>query len=191
MATREIILALLLSTNSANNDSCYLKTSMDYDINYDEPVEIYFKGERRFINITTIPFRRKDGGFFKLEKTAAIQFVKLAKKAKKAGFTLQVNSAFRTSKEQQALRRKLGAIAAVAGKSAHQLGLAIDLSGTTLIIPNGKINKKFYSNRYCKKVKGGVRCPTRLSWWLQSNAPLYGFFNNVPNEPWHYAFKLM
>lgn len=107
------------------------------------------------------------GGGFKLEETAARKFLLLKADALLAGHKVEVNTAWRSRAHQQALydayleRNKAPPIVAAPGKSAHELGLSVDL------------NVKKY--------------PVFLT-WLEANAHKYGFYKTTPSENWHWTF---
>jgi len=187
------LFSIYTATPSSIADSCYIEKSIDYSINYNERVEGYREGEKVLIVASTIPFRDVNGNWLKLQIDAAENFVELAEKAEEAGFSIRINSAFRTRREQRRLRRRLGEIAAKVGWSNHQTGTAVDIAGTTAFIPYKSINKNHYSKEYCKHTKhhgvSGVRCPTRLFWWLKKNGPSFGFYNTVEHEPWHWDYN--
>lgn len=107
------------------------------------------------------------GNGFKLEETAAKWFLELKRAAEAAGHHVEVNTAWRSRAHQQALydayleRNKAPPIVNPPGKSAHELGLSVD------------INVKKYPAFYA---------------WLQANAHKYGFFKTTPSENWHWTF---
>lgn len=83
------------------------------------------------------------------------------------GVDLQLNSAFRYFEQQQALRALYeagkGALAAPAGYSNHQGGVAVDVE------TEGGSNRAFV--------------------WLNVNAARFNFKRTVPAEPWHWEFR--
>jgi len=107
-----------------------------------------------------------------LSKKAANAFTEMMGDAAAEGFHLKAISAFRTHRQQKMLRKQKGIMAAPAGWSNHQQGLSVDIAGTRRTI-KGKKHK------------------TILYWWLVRNAKKYKFYNDVPNEPWHWTFKEM
>jgi len=82
------------------------------------------------------------------------------------GTTVQVTSGFRTMAEQQRLydkyRAGTGNLAAEAGKSNHQNGIAIDFNVSS---QNGRVFE-----------------------WLTKNAWKYGFIRTVSRERWHWEY---
>lgn len=59
-----------------------------------------------------------------------------------------------------------GNLAAYPGTSIHGWGLSADLA-----------------------IEGGPRPTGAYLAWLQANAPLYGFINDVPSESWHWSYR--
>ena len=79
--------------------------------------------------------------------------------ASRDGVQLRVTSGKRSYQEQVALYNKYGpGRAARPGRSNHESGNAIDFTNTP----------------------GAFR-------WLKQNAARFGFYNKIPNEPWHYS----
>jgi len=141
---------------------------------YEKAVLVTAYTEGRPVLLAVNPIYQKDRSNKKLflSKRAATAFTEMMGDAAKDGFHLKVISAFRTHKQQQVLRKRKGIIAAPAGWSNHQQGLSVDIAGTRRTI-KGKKHK------------------TILYWWLVRNAKKYKFYNDVPNEPWHWTFKEM
>tara|TARA_Y100000310_G_scaffold187723_1_gene187739 strand:- start:6157 stop:6666 length:510 start_codon:yes stop_codon:yes gene_type:complete len=135
-----------------------------------QTVVAYERGDPRPLYAQAIHQRDRRNKILLLSMEAAEQFREMMVRAAKDGFHLQVISAFRTHREQRILRKRKGDIAALPGWSNHQQGLSVDLAGTT------------------RKIKG-KRYRTILYWWLVRNAKKYGFYNDVPNEPWHWTYK--
>ena len=133
-------------------------------------VTAYAEGKPVFMAVNPIYQKDKNDKELFLSKRAAAGFRDMMVHAAKDGFHIKVISAFRTQREQQILRRRKGIMAAPAGWSNHQQGLSVDVAGTRRTI-KGKKHK------------------TTLYWWLVRNAKKYKFYNDVPNEPWHWTFK--
>lgn len=139
----------------------------------------YIKGKQVVIDLWPI------GDGFYLEMAAAQDFLRMKDAAAAVGITLVVNRAFATWAQQSALYRKyqilkaawdkagrLGkrpAPAAQPGFSTHQCGWTVDINRA----PGDDPTTAAYDS------------PTDL--WLQANAALYGFVNDVASEPWHYT----
>tara|TARA_R110000824_G_scaffold58132_5_gene157493 strand:+ start:4835 stop:5323 length:489 start_codon:yes stop_codon:yes gene_type:complete len=136
---------------------------------HSQVVEAYVYGEKRLSTVTTICQKDREGRTLFLEPQAAFHFREMMGDAAKSGFFLKVVSAFRTHQQQRALKRRRPSYAASPGWSHHQQGLSVDIAGTTRAIK-------------------GKKHRTILYWWLVKNAKNYGFFNDVPNEPWHWTY---
>lgn len=121
----------------------------------------YVNGISAKIQLTSI------GGGHELRDDAAQAWFALLAAAKRAGFNLTVNSAFRDNSQQTYLynlyKTGKGNLAAPPGWSNHQMGTAIDIGGV-----------------------GGFGTPAFN--WLASNAPSFGFKNDVSTEFWHWHF---
>lgn len=126
----------------------------------------------------------------RLRKEAAEALEKMAEDATKEGYTLAINSAYRSYEDQQAVYDEYFAmydpvtaasLVAVPGYSEHQLGLSVDLT--------------------CKDVIDGVYGVFGDSPdydWTITHAHEYGFILRYPedktaitgtaNEPWHYRY---
>ena len=123
----------------------------------------------------------------KLREEAYIAFKQLFNAAKKEGYTIIINSSYRDYKWQEKLynsyRNQSGlkyadSIAARAGHSEHQTGLAIDVA--TYNTPLAKFED------------------TEAFTWMKANAHKYGFILRYPKdkehiagyqyEPWHYRY---
>ena len=135
-------------------------------------VTAYTEGRPVFMAVNPIYQKDKNDKELFLSKRAAAHFTDMMGDAAKEGYHIKVISAFRTHREQQILRRQKGIMAAPAGWSNHQKGLSVDIAGTRRTI-KGKKHK------------------TILYWWLVRNAKKYKFYNDVPDEPWHWTFKEM
>jgi hypothetical protein len=141
----------------------------------------YSKGSAYPIQISELP---QQPGFYaqSYPTNAWAAFQRLYEAAKKAGFTLRVNSSFRTMAKQVKLRKENCAggaptgryvpckpFTAQAGFSNHQEGTAFDIQ------------------------VGGMGTPV---WkWLRANAGRFGFVDNggvygrPGYEPWHWSYK--
>lgn len=126
----------------------------------------------------------------RLRKEAAEALEKMAEDVSKEGYTLAINSAYRSYEDQQAVYDEYFAmydpvtaasLVAVPGYSEHQLGLSVDLT--------------------CKDVIDGVYGVFGDSPdydWTIAHAHEYGFILRYPedktaitgtaNEPWHYRY---
>lgn len=129
----------------------------------------YKQGEPHSVYVSSIHQKSNDGRTLTLAPDAARGFREMKVAAAKDGFHLHVTSAFRTHWEQKRLRSLKGELAAEPGYSSHQLGMSVDISGTTRIVGDKK-------NR------------TILYWWLVRNAKKFGFYNDVEGETWHWTF---
>jgi len=114
----------------------------------------------------------KSGFKAKPEVVNAFFNMKAAFEADNPGKTLQVNSGFRTYKQQEEARAywtKQGepSKAARPGFSRHQNGIAVDIN-TDGSKPPGYL--------------------TSVYLWLRENAPQYGFVRTVRSEPWHWVY---
>ena len=185
------IMPLVFSPYVEEGEKCYEDMSIDYSIHYDEPAIGWEMGEEIVFQSSSIPFVNPEGGYHSMEVEAGASFVELARAATKAGYRIRVNSSHRTNWEQALLKKELGELAADAGWSNHQKGIAVDIARTNVFIPEKRINPKYFSSR-CqpKKIRkvAGYKCPTRLFWWLKKNGPRYGFYNTVRKETWHWVY---
>ena len=127
----------------------------------------------QFNSITT-QVNQSDGQRVRLLNTAAPSFVKMYGAAKADGVQLYINSVYRTYEDQVRVANTfppedLGKKVAYPGTSSHGFGKSIDLAST---IGGAKLSRA--SDQYK---------------WLKDHAKFYGFFEDVPNEPWHWTFK--
>lgn len=116
-------------------------------------------------------------------------FVQMKNDAEKDNIYLKITSAFRSYETQKSLYTakekvsdKPGMYLAEPGRSEHQLGTAIDISGAS--IDYGRATTKFEN--------------TIEDMWLRDNAYKYGFIQSYPEgkesitgygyEPWHYRY---
>lgn len=101
----------------------------------------------------------------KLWAPAAESLERMLADAKRDGVKIGVTDSYRPYEEQVDLARRKGlysqgGLAAKPGTSEHGWGMAVDLD------LNGKAQA-----------------------WMRANAEKYGFDENVPREPWHWAYK--
>jgi D-alanyl-D-alanine carboxypeptidase len=97
---------------------------------------------------------------------AAAAFRRMASDAWRAGVDLRVSDGYRNIDDQHRLADELGlyrdgGLAAVPGTSTHGWGLSVDVDTDSA---------------------GAVE-------WLRENAAAYGFFDDVPGEPWHWTYR--
>ncbi len=130
-----------------------------------------------------VPYASEDG--MKASKLAINAFIKMYKAAKKDGYGIVINSAYRSYQDQVELTQMYRDLygdnyvtnyVAFPGYSEHQTGLCFDIGSTTT---NVFINSKEYQ-------------------WMQDNAYKYGFILRFPKqyedvtgfraEPWHYRY---
>jgi len=96
---------------------------------------------------------------------AAASFKQLRQAAAADGVTIGITDSYRSYDQQVDLARRKGlysqgGLAAKPGTSEHGWGMATDLD----------LNSKAQA-------------------WMRANADKYGFVENVPREPWHWAYK--
>jgi LAS superfamily LD-carboxypeptidase LdcB len=101
----------------------------------------------------------------KLWAPAAEGLNRMIDDAKREGVKIGITDSYRPYSEQVDLARRKGlysqgGLAAKPGTSEHGWGMATDLD----------LNSKALA-------------------WMRKNADKYGFVENVPREPWHWAFK--
>jgi len=101
----------------------------------------------------------------KLWAPAASQLESLMTAASRDGVTIGITDSYRSYDEQVDLARRKGlysqgGLAAKPGTSEHGWGMATDLD----------LNSKAQA-------------------WMRANGEKYGFVENVPREPWHWAYK--
>ncbi|MEV4704969.1 M15 family metallopeptidase [Actinoplanes sp. NPDC049316] len=101
----------------------------------------------------------------KLWAPAAESLNRMIADAKAQGVHIGITDSYRSYSEQVDVARRKGlysqgGLAAKPGTSEHGWGMATDLD----------LNSKAQS-------------------WMRANASRYGFVENVPREPWHWAFK--
>ncbi|WP_250445608.1 M15 family metallopeptidase [Actinotalea sp. C106] len=105
------------------------------------------------------------GSGHKLWSPAARSYEAMHAAARRDGVTIGMTDSYRTYASQVDLVQRKGlysqgGLAAVPGTSDHGWGIAVDL----------KLDAKAQT-------------------WMRANAKDYGFVEDVPREPWHWAFK--
>lgn len=133
-------------------------------------VTAYLEGRPSPLVVSPIQQRDRKNRKMFLSRRAAENFRDMMVDAARQGIYIRAVSAYRTHHEQRILRRRLGSVAAPPGWSNHQQGISVDIAGTRRTIK-------------------GKKYRTILFWWLKRNAKEYGFYNDVPEEPWHWTFK--
>lgn len=150
------------------------------------------RGKKTYFLLEKIPFSNGNGETQWLRSGEVYSaFTDMVASAKKRRLKFGVNSSYRTWYHQYKLWREAPEIAGNphrAGPRSHMTGFSVDFSGTYAFVPFEKINPRWFSERWCKPVEDGFRCPTRFFWWLKNNAHKYGFKNTVKGEPWHWKF---
>ncbi|MEU8231079.1 M15 family metallopeptidase [Actinoplanes sp. NPDC048967] len=101
----------------------------------------------------------------KLWAPAAESLTKMISDAKAQGVTIGITDSYRSYSEQVDVARRKGlysqgGLAAKPGTSEHGWGMATDLD----------LNNKAQA-------------------WMRANGEKYGFVENTPREPWHWAYK--
>ncbi len=137
-------------------------------------VEGWKNGKKFDLMVTRVPLRDRSNRPVLLRTDAAEGFMNMMTEAAKVGFFLDINYAYRSHKAQRALwrsyqNRGITNRAARPGWSTHQSGLSVDISG-------------------CYRDINNKRYKTTTFWWLKANGPKFGFYNDVPSEPWHWTF---
>jgi LAS superfamily LD-carboxypeptidase LdcB len=104
-------------------------------------------------------------GGHRLSPRAAEAFGQLTAAARRDGIAIGVTSSYRPYDEQVATAERVGLYgqggwAAVPGTSNHGWGLAVDLD-----------------------------LDERAQAWMRTNAARFGFFEDVPDEPWHWTHR--
>jgi hypothetical protein len=105
-----------------------------------------------------------DGGH-RLAAPAAAAFDGLLAAARRDGVAIGVTDSYRSFDAQVDVARRKGlysqgGLAAQPGTSQHGWGLAVDLD-----------------------------LDTRAQAWMRANGPRFGFVEDTPREPWHWAYK--
>lgn len=101
----------------------------------------------------------------KLWTPAADSLTRLMQDARRDGITIGITDSYRSYAEQVDLARRKGlysqgGLAAKPGTSDHGWGMAVDLD----------LNNQAQD-------------------WMRANAGRYGFVENTPREPWHWAYR--
>jgi D-alanyl-D-alanine carboxypeptidase len=101
----------------------------------------------------------------RLAKPAAGGFVRMEAAARKDGVTIGITDSYRTYDEQVDVAARNGIYgqggwAAVPGTSNHGWGMALDLD-----------------------------LDDSAQAWMRDNGWKYGFYEDVPNEPWHWTYR--
>ncbi len=101
----------------------------------------------------------------RLSAPAAAAFRRLAADAERDGVTIGVSDSYRSYADQVDMANRVGlygqgGLAAVPGTSNHGWGLSLDLS-----------------------------LDDRAQQWMRDNGWRYSFFEDVPNEPWHWTYR--
>lgn len=139
-----------------------------------------------------------------LRLDAADAFEDMMVHAAKDGFFLGINYGFRTYAQQNFWYKKFQKrcewderfcnMAARPGFSTHQEGKSVDISGCIRYFTQTEVNKlkpkarKNIATSCTELPDGRFMCKTILFWWLNRNAPEYGFHNDVEDEPWHWTY---
>jgi hypothetical protein len=105
-----------------------------------------------------------DGGH-RLAAPAAAAYDRLQAAARRDGVTIGVTDSYRSFDAQVDVARRKGlypqgGLAAQPGTSQHGWGLAVDLD-----------------------------LDSRAQAWMRANGPRFGFVEDTPREPWHWAYK--
>lgn len=136
-----------------------------------ELVDGHISGERVIIEVSRIGGSDLDGMPLRLEREAAQAFKSMRNSMREHGLELTLNYAHRSMKQQKSLYRKSKKLASKPGKSPHQEGIAIDVSGCSI-----RKNKKRYDTNVCK--------------WLKKHASEFGFYQPIKKkEPWHWEYR--
>lgn len=125
----------------------------------------YVRGERVELELRSI------GGGMYLRSDAAEAFRKMRSAAAADGYSITVNSAFRTEAQQEALVVSRSEWAAPAGFSPHQAGIAVDIESGS---------------------GDGTKEPDNEGWlWMTSSAASFDWVNVGLkfSEPWHWEYK--
>jgi len=115
-----------------------------------------------------------DNGNVAVNVRIAANWVALFNKAKQDGIVLAAVSGFRTYAQQQALCPCDGVSVAVPGTSNHQMGLAIDISGTGVM---------GHDSASCKN--RAIDPGSKVWTWLNNNAAAQGI-KQYTKESWHW-----
>ena len=162
-------------------DQTYLDVGQEVEL----PDPSYVPDDLKILNTSSSTYK---GICLKEEARDAFQL--LTTNAEKDGYLIKASSGFRSYKTQEALlnnylkNNKTTTSKSVAkpGYSEHQLGVAVDLTGSSI---------KYSS-------ASGIFGTTTESKWLEVHASEYGFIQSYPKgkedvtgyiyEPWHYRY---
>lgn len=93
-----------------------------------------------------------------LWKPAAVSYLRMRSAARASGVNLDLAASYRSYGKQVSLSHSEPGLAAAPGTSDHGWGRAIDVDGA------------------------------RADKWLDANASKFGWYHQVPGEPWHFTF---
>lgn len=132
--------------------------------------------------LVSVSVKRNGISGVRLQSGAAKALKAMFAKAKKAGHTLVVRSAYRSYATQARLYRGDHVLTAMPGASEHQSGLAVDLAVT----------------RKGRLVRGYGFGSSAAGRWVRRHAAEYGFIlrypnhqktiTGIPSEPWHFRY---
>lgn len=129
----------------------------------------FSKGNISVIHCANLPYTDLEGKPVCVNAVAYVPLLAMIKHAAQDGYIIKINYGYRDKQQQKRLYRQSHRMAAKPGHSNHQSGMSVDIAGT----------------RECK----GRRCTkTALFQWLVTHAPMYGFINTIPKEPWHFTY---
>jgi len=142
-------------------------------------------------SLVVLPENVHPKGIVCLESATAQAYIQMYESAESVGVTLGITSGFRKYDMQNYLfnlyvnmmgYKEASRVSALPGYSEHQLGTAVDLTGSTLGFASTSRNLPY--------TKEGV--------WLENNAHTFGFVLSYPEysehitgydfEPWHYRY---
>ncbi len=183
--TREAFNEILLS------ELCPEGSEEDVDIIF--PINKQNKVSSDFVpsNLVVLPEYTNPNGIICLKDVASIAYIQMFDDAKKENITLGITSGFRKYEIQDYLFNlytetmglsQASRISALPGHSEHQLGTALDLTGSSIGFAST-------SRLMSTSIEGK---------WLEENAYKYGFVMSYPEnkesitgyayEPWHYRY---
>lgn len=132
--------------------------------------------------LVSVGLRRSGIASVQLEPETGHSLQALFDAARQAGHTLTVRSAYRSYATQQAIYYPGNKLAAPAGASEHQTGLAVDLA----VVKNGR------------EMRGYAFGASAAGRWVRANAARFGFiirypsgkqkYTGIPHEPWHLRY---
>jgi LAS superfamily LD-carboxypeptidase LdcB len=129
----------------------------------------YTSGKPTVIEASWIPGKDLDDNPLYLRADAAKAWRDMLTEAARYGVFLEATYAFRDHKVQKRLKKKMPRLAAPPGYSPHEAGLAVDINNCT------------------RRVKGR-KVKTDIYWWLLKHGKDFGFYQTIPNEPWHWEY---